>query len=71
MLVIVNTLASSKEMPLTALDRCLRYKIGGSSMKSLVAELLFFFLDYRFTLVSTAVHTYVVRQNGFTALRAK
>jgi|GEM_PF-6753708 len=40
-------------------------------MKSLVAELLFFFLDYRFTLVSTAVHTYVVRQNGFTALRAK
>ena len=40
-------------------------------MTFLVDVLSFFFLDYRFTLVNTAIHTYMVRKDGFMTLRAQ
>jgi hypothetical protein len=40
-------------------------------MTFLVDVLSFFLLDYRFTLVSTAIQTYMVRKDGFMTLRAK
>jgi hypothetical protein len=46
-------------------------KVCGSSMTFLFALLLLFFFYYRFTLIDTAIHTYMVRENGFMTLRAK
>jgi len=46
-------------------------KPAGSSMTFLVALLALFFLDYCFTLVSTAIQAYMVRENGFMTLGAQ
>jgi hypothetical protein len=40
-------------------------------MTFLVALLALFFLDYCFTLVSTAIQAYMVRENGFMTLGAQ
>jgi len=45
--------------------------LAGPSMTFLVALLALFFLDYCFTLVSTAIHAYMVRENGFMTLGAQ
>jgi hypothetical protein len=37
-----------------------------------LASLLFLFLfDYRFTLIGTTIHAYMMRKDGFVTLRAK
>jgi hypothetical protein len=42
---------------------------GGPSM--ILVLLSLFFFNYCFTLVSTALHAYMVRENGFMTLRAQ